>query len=387
MIICNAAVCTMEGEDFKNGYVRVDNGRITDVGSMDDLLMTSEEEIWDAKGAMVCPGFVDAHCHIGMWEDGIGFEGADGNEDTDPSTPHLRGLDGVNPMDRCFEEALRAGVTTVVTGPGSSNPIGGQLFAMKTYGTSVDERIVKEPVAMKFALGENPKSCFHDKDQAPVTRMAIAAIIREQLKKAQRYEADCRKAKENGDDLPEYDMKCEALLPLLRGEIPAHFHAHRADDIYTALRLAKEFSLKCCILHGTEGWKIAADLTGCDVVVGPVIGDRSKPELREASVENAAILAASGSRVAICTDHPELPIQYLPLSAALCRKAGMTDQAALEAITIVPAQICGIDDRVGSLKRGKDADLLVFDRDPLGGLSDPVMVMAGGTIVYERSAE
>ena len=244
MRIKNAVLHTMEGIDYENGWLTAENGVITGLGPM-GVCPEKPGEVWlDLDGAHVYPGFIDAHTHLGMWEDGLGFEGDDGNEETDPLTPQLRAIDALNPMDHCFQEALEAGVTTVVTGPGSANPIGGQMAAVKTYGRCIDKMIVKAPLAMKMALGENPKTVYHGKSQAPVTRMATAALIREQLYKALRYLDDLEKSRaEEEFDPPEYDAKCEALLPLLRGEIQAHIHCHRADDIFTAIRIGEEFNL------------------------------------------------------------------------------------------------------------------------------------------------
>lgn len=384
MILYHATIHTMEDTVIEDGYVEYKNGKITAVGKTGELSNFAEESM-DLQGALVFPGFIDAHCHIGVWEDGLGFEGSDGNEDTDPATPHLRGLDAANPLDRCFSEALSAGVTSVVTGPGSSNPIAGQLFAMKTKGNCIDEMVIKEPVAIKFALGENPKTSFHAHNQTPITRMATAAIIREQLFKAKRYLEDKMKAADDEDaDEPEYDIKCESLLPLLKRQVPAHFHAHRTDDIFTAIRIAKEFNLDLTIIHCTEGHLISEELkkSGAKVIVGPLICERSKPEVKNATPEIAGVLDRADIHVAICTDHPVLPIQYLPISAGVAVREGMDGNNALKAITINAATICGIEDRVGSIKPGKDADLVVFRQDPLQILSKPHMVIVDGDIVW-----
>ena len=367
MRIVNGMVHTMEGPVIDRGYVAFENGKITAVGSMEEL--TGEtDQVLDAQGGHILPGFIDAHCHLGLFGDSLGFEADDGNESTDPCTPQLRALDGVNPLDRCFAEARAGGVTTVLTGPGSANPIAGQFLAMKTDGRWVDEMVVKAPAAMKFALGENPKSVYNDRKETPVTRMATAAIIREELSKALEYQDKQDKASEDPDtDMPDFDAKLEALLPLLRGELPAHFHAHRADDIATAVRLSREFGLKYVIVHGTEGYKISDLLAseGAAVITGPCLTDRSKPELVGQTLENPALLTKAGVKVAICTDHPETPIQYLPLCAAMAVRGGMDPEEALAAITCNPAQIAGMDGRVGTLTVGKDADLVVTDRHPL----------------------
>lgn len=383
MLLKQVRIHTMEGAVIENGWLRTEGTVIVGFGPMETCPFT-DEETFDGGGADLYPGFVDAHTHLGMWEDGLGFEGDDGNEDTDPVTPHLRGIDAINPMDRCFTEAVEAGITTVVTGPGSANAIGGQLAAMKTYGMCIDDMIVKAPVAMKFALGENPKTVYHGKSQAPVTRMATAALIREQLSKARRYQKQLEEAAADEElDEPEYDAKCEALLPVLTGELPAHFHAHRCDDIFTAIRLAKEFDLKFTIVHSTQGHLAAKRLKaeGVQVLAGPILCDRSKPELRDLTPANPGILAGAGIETAIITDHPVIPIQYLPLCAGLAVREGMDREAALRAITIVPARICGMEDRVGSIAVGKDADLVLFNGDPLTLAAKPRLVMVNGKVV------
>jgi imidazolonepropionase-like amidohydrolase len=383
MLIINADIYTMAGSPIRNGWIRTEGAVIREIGEM-PAQAHDEEKVVDVQGAKVYPGFIDAHTHIGMWEDGLTFEGDDGNEETDPVTPQLRAIDAVNPIDRCFTEALAAGVTTVVTGPGSANPIGGQLAAIKTCGTCVDDMVVKAPVAIKMALGENPKSVYHGKNQTPSTRMATASLIREELFKAKRYMEDLQRSQEDEDfDPPEFDMKSEALLPALRGELEVHFHAHRADDIYTAIRIAKEFNLNYVIVHGTEGHIIAQGLqkNGTRVLAGPFLCDRSKPELRNLTPANPGILSKAGILTAIITDHPVIPIQYLPVCAALAVREGMDSEDALRAITINPAKICGIEDRVGSIEVGKDADLVVFESDPLDLNARPKMVIANGKII------
>ncbi len=345
----------MAGAEYENGFAAFENGVITAVGPME---VCPEGESFDAAGGYVIPGMVDAHSHLGMWEDGLGAEGADGNEDTDPVTPQLRAIDGINPMDRAFGEAAAAGVTTVVTGPGSANPIGGVFSAVKTHGRRIDDMVVREAAAMKFAFGENPKAVYGEKKQFPVTRMGTAAVIRESLLKARRY---------GEQEEPDFDFKSECLLPCLEGRLTVKAHAHRADDIFTALRIAREFGLNMTVEHCTEGHLIADLLKaeGVGVCVGPSLGDRSKPELRELTYETAKALDEAGLTVAIITDHPEIPEKHLPLCAALAVKAGMDKMAALRAVTVNPAKLCGIDGRVGTLETGKDADIAVFDRFPL----------------------
>lgn len=392
MVIKNVKIITMAGSDIENGFVRY-NEVITEIGSMSGYVKTSEEEI-DGAGKTLYPGFIDAHCHLGMWDDALCFEGDDGNEDTDPSTPHLRAIDSINAADRCFEDAVSAGVTSVCTGVGSANPIGGSLAVIKTFGSKrVDKLIVKSPAAIKFALGENPKNTYNDRDETPVTRMATAAIIREQLSKALRYKEDLdeyRRTKGTDDEVskPDFDAKCEALMPLFDEQKPlqAHFHCHRADDIFTAVRIAKEFKLDYVLIHCTDGGIIAEELAEDmpKVVLGPVFGDRGKPELKNHSITTPAVMSKYGIEFAICTDHPETPIQYLPLTAALAVRGGLDRKTALKAVTINAAKILGIEDRVGSIEVGKDADFLLFSGEPLGIYETPVFVCVNGKTAVNK---
>ena len=379
MTIINAEIHTVTNGVISPGFIEFKDGKITCLGEMKDY--HGDADVYDAQGAMLLPGFIDAHCHLGMWEDGLGFEGDDGNEDTDPSTPQLRAIDAINPFDYCFTEAAKNGITTVVTGPGSANPIGGQMAAIKTYGKCIDHMILKAPLAIKMALGENPKGCYHGKNQTPSTRMATAAIIREQLQKAVRYLADTEKAQSDPDtDPPDYDAKCEALLPLLKNQIKAHIHAHRADDIFTAIRLAKEFQFDYVVIHCTEGHLIASQLAqeDCKIVIGPVLTDRSKPELRNSTTANAAVLERVGITFALCTDHPVIPIQYLPLSAMICGADGFSREKALRSITIDAAKILELDHLVGSIEVGKHADFALYRRDPITNYERPFQVFVNG---------
>ncbi len=388
LLIKNAKLVTMTGKDYNNGYIAADGEKITALG--DDAaelarLEASSSEVIDAKGCYVLPGFVDAHCHVGMWEDAVGFEGDDGNEATDPVTPHLRAIDAVYHADRAFTEARENGVTTVVTGPGSANVIGGQFAALKTYGRRVEDMIIREPIAMKVAFGENPKTVYHEKRQAPMTRMATAALLRENLMKAREYKKmkeDYERDSENFDK-PDYDIKMEALLRVLNDEIPLKAHAHRADDILTAIRIAKEFGLRITIEHCTEGHLITDILReeNVSVITGPFLTDRSKIELRNLSVKAPGILSAAGIKTAIMTDHPCTPIQYLSLCAAAAVKEGMDETEALKAITINAAEIAGIDDRVGSLAPGKDADIIIMDGHPLEFRSKVLYTIINGQVV------
>ena len=386
MLIINGRVHPVDGPVIENGYVAVTGDKIARVGPMSEAPARWEGETIDARGCHVLPGFVDAHCHLGMFGDGLGFEGDDGNEATDPCTPQLRGIDSINPQDRCFREARLAGVTTVITGPGSANAINGQLAAIKTRGRWVDEMILMAPVAMKIALGENPKTVYNDRHETPVTRMATASIIRENLAKAVEYGDKLDRAEEDDEEeKPELDTKLEALLPVVRGELPVHIHAHRADDIATALRICKEFHLKLVLVHGTESHLLPELLAreNIPVITGPILGDRSKPELVNMTIETPAVLSRSHIKTAICTDHPEVPIQYLPLCAGLAVKGGMDREEALAGITLYPAQICGIADRVGSLTPGKDADIVMVEGDPFELFSRVERVFIGGKPVTD----
>ena len=376
MIIKNAKIYTMAGSVIENGYIEFSD-KIKSLGEMKDC---PEGEAFDANGKRLYPGFVDAHCHIGIIEDSVADEGDDCNEMTDPVTPQLRALDAVNALDKSFIHAKQAGITTTLTGPGSSNPIAGQIVAMKTHGICIDDMIIKAPVAMKFALGENPKRIYGDNKSSPSTRMAIASIIREELRKAREY-AD------KNPETREYDAKLEALSLLFTQKLPVHVHAHRVDDIFTAIRIFEEFDLDYCILHCTQGHLIAQRLgeKGVKVCAGPMIADRTKIELSHATLENPGILSKNGVLTAIITDHPELPIQYLPICAGLAVREGMDYEEALKAITINPAKICKIDDRVGSLEVGKDADMCLFDYDPLTLMAKPKMVICDGEIAFEEA--
>ncbi|MGI6202163.1 MAG: amidohydrolase [Eubacteriales bacterium] len=405
-IIKNIAIYSMSPEvgNIECGYLAYSGGKITAIGPGEPDI-SGDCEVIDAAqlygpDATVYPGFIDGHTHLGLCEDSLTFEGDDVNECTDPCTAQLRAIDAINPLDRCFEEARAGGITCVAAGPGSANPIGGQFAAIKTVGRRIDDMIVVAPVAMKFALGENPKNVYHGKNQTPETRMATASIIREYLQKAKKYDEawnkyhaaldkyniELEKARQTGDDEPDepaepdFDAKSEALLPVIRGELPAHFHAHRADDIFTAVRIAREFGLRFTIVHCTDGASIADILAaeGVTAFTGPNLSDRSKPELRSLSFENPGILDRAGVLVGITTDHPVIPLQYLPLCAALAVRAGMDREAALRAITLYPAKILGIDHRVGSLEPGKDADFTIWQGDPLNVMSSPAAVWIDG---------
>ena len=384
MLIQNGVVHPMDGPVIPNGYVLLEGNKIKAVGSMDAVPQGWAGPALDAAGGHILPGLVDAHCHLGMCGDGLGFEAEDDNESTDPCTPHLRALDGLNPLDRCFREAREAGVTTVLTGPGSGNPINGQGLAVKTIGRWAEEMVVLEPASLKLALGENPKTVYHERKETPMTRMGTAAIIRAQFSKALEYLDKQNKADAEEDtDPPDFDPKLEALLPALRGEVPVHIHAHRADDIATAVRLAREFGLKLVVVHGTEAHLLPELLARehIPVITGPILTDRSKPELANSTSANPALLAKAGVEIAICTDHPVIPIQHLTLCAAVAARSGLEPEEALKAITLNGARLAGVDHRVGSLTPGKDADVVVTSGHPLDWMSRVEHVFIDGVQV------
>ena len=379
ILIKNAQIYTMTDEVIECGNVLIKDGKIEEVTRDTQLEVDEcETQVIDARGHMLLPGLIDAHCHLGMVEDGMGFEGDDVNEMTDPITPELRAIDALNPFDKTFKEAYEAGITTVATGPGSSNIVCGQFVAIKTFGKRIDDMIVKEPIAMKLALGENPKSMYGKNGKSPMTRMSIASQLRELLFKTKEY-------MEN--EQSDFDIKLESMKPVMNGEIPLKVHVHRADDIFTALRIAKEFDLKITIDHCTEGHLIADYLKSEDVecIVGPAFTDRSKIELKNLTFKTPSVLSEKDVKFAIMTDSPEVPIYYLPLCAGLAVKAGLSEKEALKAITINPAEILGIDDRVGSIEKGKDADLVLFSSNPLTDiLSEALLTVIDGEVIYNK---
>lgn len=382
IVITNGLIYTMAGEPLVDGQLEMKEGKITYVGPKRDV--PQDATVIDAKGDLVTPGLIDAHCHIGLFEESIGFEGSDGNEMTDPITPHMRGIDGVNPMDEAFQLAREGGVTTAVTGPGSGNVMGGTFLAIKTVGRCVDEMVIKDPVAMKIAFGENPKRVYNSQKRMPMTRMGTAALLREVLHKAVEYEE--KKQNEDPTKRPVFDAKLEALGPVIRKEIPLKAHAHRADDIFTSLRIAKEFDLDITLDHCTEGHLVADLLAkeGRPAIVGPTFGNKSKFELSNKSFTTPKTLVEAGVKIAINTDSPVIPLEHLPLCAALAVKAGLDVMEAWKAITIHAAEICGISDRVGSLKVGKDADVVIFSKNPMKDVDYTVRyTLIDGKIVYE----
>ena len=357
MLFKNATIYTMEQDPFVGDF-RIDKGVFTQVGK--NLTPDVGENVQDLNGLYVFPGLVESHCHLGMEETAIRFEGDDVNEITDPITPNMRGIDGCNPMDETIESALKGGVTTVAAGPGSANVLGGTFFAYKTKGNCIDEMTIQNPIAMKAAFGENPKRCYQGKKID--TRMQISALLRETLEKTKEYLAK----KEAGKDVA-YDQKLEAMIPVVKRELPLKCHAHRADDILTAIRIAKEENIKITLDHVTDARCILPQIkeSGFPCICGPALTHKSKFELANMSFETPNELYKAGILFSIITDSPVIPQQYLSLSAALAAKAGLPEYEAIKAITINPAKILGLDNRVGSIKVGKDADFVICTKNIL----------------------
>ncbi len=372
MLIKNGLIHDGVSRDAYIGDIRIVDGKIVEIGK--DL--NDDEKIIDASNLNVYPGLVEAHCHIGLDGYGIGFERSDYNEYGCPDTPELRAIDGINPFDPTFEKAREAGVTTVCTGPGSSNVLGGTFTAIKTVGDRVDNMIIKESVAMKCAFGENPKRCY--KEKGTCSRMSVAANLRNMLFKAKDY-----MEKKESDKKPTFDMQLEALIPVLKREIPLKAHAHAADDIFTAIRIAKEFNLKLTLEHVTEGHLVAKELVkeNYPMAVGPTLTHATKFELKDKSWDTPRVLSELGGQVSIITDSPVIPEQHLPLCASLAIKAGMDPFKALQAITINPAKHIGIEDRVGSLEVDKDGDVLICDKSLFDIDHEVKYVLINGKIV------
>ncbi len=383
MIIRNGQLFIAE-EGFVTKDIEFIDGEITRIGERLDN--PKDEEEYDAQGKYVLPGFIDAHSHIGLFNEAMRWEGEDGNEGSDPVTPDVQGIDGINPFDPGFKNALEGGVTTACTGPGSANVIGGTFATISLYGDVVDKMIIQNPAAMKCAFGENPKGWYGQSGKkAPMTRMGVAAILRDALTKAQNYLAKKEYAEYKGDHF-DIDNKMEALIPVLEKEIPLKAHAHRADDICTAIRVAKEFGVRLTLEHCSEGHLVADYIVENELCaqVGPTFGVKSKPELKNLSYETAKILSEKGVKVSIITDHPVIPQGSLNMCAALAHKAGMDEIEALKAITVNPAEALGIEDRKGALKVGLDADIVVWDRHPFDLQATTERVYVCGEEVFGR---
>jgi imidazolonepropionase-like amidohydrolase len=383
--IVGGRVVPINGDPVDDGTVLVTDGKITAVGA--GLPVPDGVPVISAHGSWVLPGFIEAHGHVGVHEEAEGWAGSDSNELTEPVTAHVRALDAINPADLGFRDAVSGGVLAVNVNPGSGNPIGGQTAALKCWGRTADEMLLRAPAGMKSALGENPKRVYGERKQTPSTRLGTAAVIRGALVDAANYlaklDAEQRKAEDERKPV-DRDLKLEALGRVLRREIPWRQHCHRADDIATALRLAEEFGYQLVIDHGTEAHLLADILAAKDipVIIGPLFTSRSKVELRNRSLDNPGKLAAAGVTIAITTDHPVVPINFLAHQAALSVKHGLDRDTALRALTINPARIIGIDDRLGSIEPGKDADLVVWSGDPLDVLSRVEHALIDGTEIY-----
>lgn len=366
LLIKNGYVKPITGADIPCGQVLIDQGKILAVGETIDV--PADCPVYDATGCMVTPGLIDAHTHLGVHEEAQRWEGNDTNEYSNPVTPTVRGIDGINPMDEGFANALKGGVTTAVIGPGSANVVGGTFAALKLHGRCVDDMVIKEPVAMKIAFGENPKGAYGQNGRKePYTRMGVASLLRQLLAKTKKYAEDIAAAEKDPAKTRPFDPQLEAMLPVIRKEIPLKAHAHKAYDILTALRIAKEFDVNITLDHVTEGHLIVEELkrAGKPLLVGPSLGSKTKIELAEKSFATPGILYNAGMEICIITDAPVIPLYYLPLCAGLAIREGLPEDAAWRAITINPAKVAGIDARVGSLEAGKDADIAVFRGNPL----------------------
>lgn len=369
---------------IEKGAIRVQDGILAEIGHL-TINPEEYEPVIDACGGWILPGFVEAHCHIGIQEEKKGMEGNDCNETVNPITPWLRAIDAINPMDAAFGDAVRAGVTCVQVGPGSANVVGGQFLVMKTFGRCIDRMVIKSPSAMKVAFGENPKVNYSGLNQSPATRMAIAGLLRQELYAAKAYCDKRKEALEAGESF-EIDFARECWVPVFEGEIPLKAHVHRADDILTAIRIAEEFGLNMTLDHCSEGHLIAEELAaaGYPAIVGPDLASRSKIEVQNAAFKTVGILHKAGVKASVTTDHPVSLIQSLPLCAGLAVKAGLPMVAGLRAITIEAAEIAGVSDRVGSLEVGKDADIGIFSSNPMEIMTETLYTIIGGEVVYSH---
>ncbi len=385
--IINGKIYTISGGIIEKGTVLIEDGKIRAVGK--GLDVPRGARVFDAAGKVVTPGIIDAHTHLGIHEEGIGFEGRDYNEMTEPVTPYMRAIDGINPDEPGTRDALAGGVTTVISGPGSANVIGGESVAIKTYGRVIDRMVIRQPAGLKVAFGENPKRVYNELKKTPMTRMGIAALLRKTLVEGQNYLAKIERAKGDPEKMPERDLGMEAVARVLRREMPLRAHAHRADDMMTAIRIAEEFNVLLSLEHATEGHKIADELArrGIPAVVGPTLTSRTKFELRDKTFETPRILYEAGVKFALMTDHPVIPVQYLPLAAALAVREGLPEDAALRAITLSAAEIIGVADRIGSIEPGKDADLVIWSKLPLDPQARAEKVFVDGALVHVHDAE
>lgn len=384
MLITNAKLLTMAARSYENGCVLIENGKIIKVAETIDKTENGDDTVIDAKGCWALPGIIEAHCHIGITEEKKGKEGDDCNEITKPITPYLKALDAINPMDAAFHSAIKAGITSVMVGPGSSNVIGGQFVFIKTDGRVLDEMVVLEPAAMKVAFGENPKKSYGNNNMMPATRMAIGAMLREELFEAKKYIDEKQSTQDSKKSFDE-DFRKECWIQVFKKQIPLKAHVHRTDDILTAIRIAKQFDLDMTLDHCTEGHLIAEEIkkSGFPAIVGPDLASRNKSEVQYMDFKTAGILAKAGVKVALTTDHPVSLIQYLPICAGLAAKEGLGIDEALRAITINAAEICKVSNRVGSIEVGKDADIVIYDGNPLEVFTNCLYTIINGKIVYQ----
>ncbi len=387
LVIRNGRIHTITNGIIERGSMLIQDGKIAAIGT--EVPVPAGARVLEAEGRWVMPGIIEAHSHLGVSELGLGFEGNDTNEAVEPCTPHVRAIDGINPKDAAFREAVEAGITAAWITPGSANIIGGMATTCRTWGDTVEAMILKEFSALKGALGENPKKVFSAKNKI-ATRMGSAGYFREAFYKAQSYMRKQQAAREKGADLPDYDPRLEPICAVLRREVPMRIHAHRQDDIMTAVRLAREFDFDLIIEHCSEGYMIVETLAAeprlKGVVIGPTLSARGKVETAGKIWATSGIMQRAGLRTCIMTDHPVTPIQYLPLCAALSHKAGMDEEEALKAITINAAEVCGVADRVGSLEVGKDADIAIFTGHPFDTWrTETVATIIAGQMAYENS--
>jgi imidazolonepropionase-like amidohydrolase len=383
LAIINAELHAISRGVVKGGTVLIEGGKIVAAGA--GIEVPAGSEIIDASGKVVTPGIIDAHTHLGISEEGIGFEGADYNEKSDPVTPELRAIDGINPEEMGLRDALTGGITAATIAPGSANVLGGQMVAVKTHGQVVDSMVLRQPCGMKAAFGENPKRVYNEQKKSPITRMGTAGLLRKALVEAGNYRDRQRRAAEEGKSEPR-DLKNEVMVRVLNREFPLRAHAHRADDIMTAIRIAEEFQVDLVLEHATEAHKIAGELAkrNLPAVVGPSLTSRSKYELRERTFATPRVLHEAGVKFALMTDHPVIPAQYLPLCAAMAVREGLPVDVALRAITLNAAEIMGVADRLGSLDPGKDADLVIWSDHPLEAKAVAEKVFVDGQLVYAR---
>jgi len=383
--ITGGRVVPIEGDPIDDGTVLVVDGKIAAV-SGPGFKVPPGADVVDAAGKWVLPGFIDAHAHLGVYEEGEGWAGTDSNELTGPVQAHVRVVDAINPADEGFRDAIAGGVLAVNINPGSGNPIGGQTAAIRCWGRTVEDMVLREPAGLKSALGENPKRVYGDRKETPSTRLGTAAVIRSAFVEASNYLAklDSENLSSERNGPTPRDLKLEALGRVLRREIPWRQHCHRADDIATAMRLAREFGYELVIDHGTEAHLLADRIAaaGIPVVIGPLFTSRSKVELRNRSLANPGRLAAAGVTIAITTDHPVVPVHFLIHQATLAVKEGLDPVTALRAVTINPARIIGVADRLGSLTVGKDGDLVIWSGDPLEVMSRAEAAYIGGRGIY-----